>query len=218
MWGLPLFYAKLLAHPSVLESRPLNTVNTVPHCNMRQQKQELRRLMEAKRQEAALQFPDAAVTLRDHALKNITFPPACIVASYHKRGSEMDPLPLTDALRARGCVIALPVIDGKKSPLLFRRYEPSDALTPGHFGTQEPFAEAPMLEPDILLVPLLGFDRMKGRLGYGGGFYDRTINNLRQRKPIMAIGIAYNCQEVLEIPMGSFDARLDKIATDVGIF
>jgi 5-formyltetrahydrofolate cyclo-ligase len=193
-------------------------VTTPPFINVRQQKRELRRLMEAKRQDAAQQNPSAAESLRDIVLKALTFPPGSVIASYHVRGSEMNPLFLTDALHTQGHIIALPVINGRKAPLLFRRYQTGDALTLGHFGTHEPLSNAALVEPDILLVPLLAFDKHLGRLGYGGGYYDRTLANLRQRKKIMAVGIAYACQEIPDIPMSSYDARLDKVATELHIF
>lgn len=193
-------------------------MSNAPPSSLTLAKRDLRRAMEAKRQEANICCVQAGTALRDILLKTLQFPPHSIIASYYRRGTEMDLLALTDALRAAGHVIALPVINGKREPLLFRSYQPGDALAQGHFGTQEPLPNAPLVEPDILLVPLLAFDRQKGRLGYGGGYYDRTLNDLRQRKKIVAIGIGYACQEVLEIPMNSYDARLDTIATEKEVF
>lgn len=174
--------------------------------------------MEATRQNAARQNPQASAALCDIFIKNITFPPNSVIASYYARGTEMDPSSLTNILRTQGHIIALPVMNGKKAPLLFRCYESSSQLALGHFGVHEPLPHAPLAEPDILIVPLLAFDKMMGRLGYGGGYYDRTLFHLRQSKKILAIGIGYSCQEIPEIPMTSFDARLDKVATELQIF
>ncbi len=191
---------------------------TYPPIHLRQQKQELRRLLDARRREAAAQNPQAGLMLRDAILKNVAFPAGCTVAVYHARGTEIDPMPLADALRNQGCPIALPVIIGKKKPLLFRTYYPGDALELGLFGIHEPLPEAATTDPDIIFVPLLGFDNHKNRLGYGGGYYDRTLTQLRQRKAIIAIGIAYSQQEVAEIPAGLHDAPLDKVATELQVF
>ena len=92
-----------------------------------------------------------------------------------------------------------------------------DKLAAGAMGIMEPVAKAPLVEPDVLLVPLLAFDSRGYRLGYGAGYYDRTLTELRQRKKILAIGIAYAGQEVPEVPIESHDARLDKIATETKV-
>jgi 5-formyltetrahydrofolate cyclo-ligase len=85
-------------------------------------------------------------------------------------------------------------------------------------GIPEPLPTAPQLEPDILLVPLLAFDKNRNRLGYGGGFYDRTIAYLRQFQPLMAVGIAYSFQEVENVPTGTHDIALDQVVTEVNVF
>jgi 5-formyltetrahydrofolate cyclo-ligase len=182
--------------------------------DLRQQKKELRRMMETRRAEAFAQNPDAAIALRDNFLKTIALPPSGIISGTIARGSEMNPQPLLDALRMRGYHIALPVVKGKGTPLIFRLYNPGDELVLGAMNILEPTASVPAVEPDILLVPLLAFDRHGNRLGYGGGYYDRTLAALRAQKPILATGIAFACQEVAAVPVSSNDARLDKIVTE----
>jgi 5-formyltetrahydrofolate cyclo-ligase len=140
-----------------------------------------------------------------------------VVSSYCAFRDEMNPAPLAEALRAQGHRIVLPVVVGKREPLTFRLYQPGDELVKNFMGIREPVAAAPAVEPDILLVPLLAFDRQRNRLGYGGGYYDRTMASLRTRKPVLALGIAYAYQEVSRIPVGPNDIRLDKIVTELGI-
>ncbi len=140
--------------------------------------------------------------------------PGKTVASYLPQRGEINPEPLVAALRERGCAIALPVVTGKRQPLTFRAYGPDSALAPGLMGIMEPLPQAPPLTPDLFLVPLLAFDRQGNRLGYGGGYYDRTLNLARLCKPILAIGIAYSCQEIESVPHGSLDMRLDAFVTE----
>src|SRR6185437_3185172 len=109
-------------------------------------------------------------------------------ASYSAHGSEMNPSPLTDALRMQGHKIALPVVPGKDTALFFCLYATGDKLVTGPMGILEPTADAQQVEPDILLVPLLAFTHDHHRLGYGRGYYDRTLKVLRAKKPVIAIG------------------------------
>ncbi len=141
-----------------------------------------------------------------------------VIASYVAAHQELDPAPLTDLLRLRGHKIALPVVVGKAAPLVFRLHEPKDLLIPNAFGILEPSLAAQAIEPDLLLVPLLAFDKARQRLGYGGGYYDRTIAELRQRKTLRVIGIAYSFQEVDEVPVGPNDIPLDLIVTERDVF
>jgi 5-formyltetrahydrofolate cyclo-ligase len=182
---------------------------------LRSEKRALRRTMELRREQAHAKNREAAFALRDNFLKNISLSPRCVIASYSACGSEMDPAPLVEALRMQGHAIALPVVMGKTIPLVFRIYERGDPLVPGVMDIPEPIASACLIEPAVLLVPLLAFDQRKYRLGNGGGYYDRTLTELRSRKDILAIGIGYAAQEVPEVPAGPRDARLDKIITEI---
>jgi 5-formyltetrahydrofolate cyclo-ligase len=126
--------------------------------------------------------------------------------------SEIDPRPLLLALHARGQALALPAV--VPPDLVFRAWAPGEPLERKPFGLSEPSAEASRRPPRILLVPLAAFDRAGGRLGYGRGYYDRTLAALRAQGPAVAIGFAFAAQEVPEVPMGSGDERLDAVVTE----
>lgn len=156
----------------------------------------------------------AGAALRDAVLAASPPPPGAIVAGFWPMGAEIDPRPLMRALHARGHAICLPVTPRRGLPLAFRRWAPGDALVPGPMGTSQPAPEAPSATPDWLIVPLLAFDRAGRRLGYGGGYYDRTLAGL---PGATALGIAYAVQEVQEVPAGPHDVRLRRIATEKGV-
>jgi 5-formyltetrahydrofolate cyclo-ligase len=140
-----------------------------------------------------------------------------IVAGFMPMKSEINPLPLLQRLAAAGAALALPAVAGRGHPLVMRSYAIGDPLVAGVWGIREPAAQAPEVLPDILIVPLLAFDRRGHRLGYGAGYYDMTITALRARKPVVAVGIAYAAQEVTEVPITPRDARLDLVLTERGI-
>jgi 5-formyltetrahydrofolate cyclo-ligase len=127
---------------------------------------------------------------------------------------EIDVLPVLSVLAERGQVTALPAVVDRKAPLVFRRWVPGDALEDGLYGTRHPLAEAEAVRPVLLLVPLLAFDRKGVRLGYGGGFYDRTLAALRAVGPVVAVGVAYAGQEVDALPAEPHDERLDWVVTE----
>lgn len=139
-----------------------------------------------------------------------------VVTSYLAIGSELDPGPLAAALATLGATIALPVMAAKAAPLEFRAWTPGDPLVAREWGIREPAPDAPVVEPDILLVPLLAVDRCGYRLGYGGGFYDRTLARLRARRPVLAIGLAYPLQVVDAVPREVYDEPLDHLLTPTG--
>jgi 5-formyltetrahydrofolate cyclo-ligase len=141
---------------------------------------------------------------------------AGIVAGFSAIGEEIDPLPLLVSLGGAGHRLCLPTMPGKGLPLLFRSWAPGDATTAVVWGIREPPPSAPVLEPDVLLIPLLAFDARGNRLGYGGGFYDRTIARLRTLKPVVTIGIAFDEQRVDAVPHAGYDQRLDWVLTPVG--
>jgi 5-formyltetrahydrofolate cyclo-ligase len=137
-----------------------------------------------------------------------------IVSGYWPSRDEIDPRPLMAALHHRGHVCALPVIAGAAIPLVFRRWAPGDALVAGGYDIPVPSESAPQLAPGLLLVPLLAFDRTGARLGYGGGFYDRTLDASRAVGPVLAVGLAYAGQMVAGVPCEASDQRLDWIVTE----
>jgi 5-formyltetrahydrofolate cyclo-ligase len=140
-----------------------------------------------------------------------------VVAGYWPMGDEIDPRPLMLELAKRGCRLALPVVTARGQALEFRTWAPGDELEPGPFGTVHPLASAPHAVPTVLLVPLLAFDRLGFRLGYGGGFYDRTLVSLRAASHLTAIGVAYAAQEVPSVPRDKHDQRLDRVVTEAGV-
>jgi 5-formyltetrahydrofolate cyclo-ligase len=137
-----------------------------------------------------------------------------VVAGFWPMAEELDIRPLLMELANQGCQLALPVVVAKKQPLVFRAWRPGDPLEAGAFGTLQPSAKRAVVEPDTLIVPLLAVDEEGWRLGYGGGFYDRTIDALRARKRITTVGVGFNEQIVPEVPHDLNDQRLDWLLTD----
>ncbi len=142
------------------------------------------------------------------------FETPAVVSGFWPIRDEIDIRPLMLELHDAGCALALPVVQGRGKPLLFRAWQPGDALEQGVFGTLQPLAERDTLVPDALIVPMLACDREGWRLGYGGGFYDRTLLGLRARRTVTAVGVAFDAQLVDEVPHGPDDQRLDWLLTD----
>ena len=140
--------------------------------------------------------------------------PGTIVSGFMPLKSEINPLPLLQKLAEAGARLALPAIAGRGKPLIMRAWEFGAPLDRGQWGIREPKPEAPEVDPDILLVPLLAFDRAGYRLGYGAGYYDMTIHRLRALKPVTAVGIAFAAQEVPKIPTTPRDECLDLVLTE----
>jgi 5-formyltetrahydrofolate cyclo-ligase len=137
-----------------------------------------------------------------------------IVSGFMPLKSEINPLPLMRRLAEKGARLALPVVVGRGKPLIMREWGFGEPLAAGVWGIRQPKPEAAELQPDILLVPLLAFDRAGYRIGYGAGYYDLTITQLRARKPIQAVGIAFAAQEIAAVPATPRDARLDLVLTE----
>jgi 5-formyltetrahydrofolate cyclo-ligase len=137
------------------------------------------------------------------------------LAGYMPIRSEINPLPAMEEAAAHGPV-GVPVITGEGQPLRFSRWEPGCAMKDGPFGAQIP-ATDDFFDPEIVIVPLVAFDRNGGRLGYGGGFYDRTLQQLRARRATLAIGFAYAAQEAEALPLEPTDQPLDMIVTEQGV-
>ncbi len=137
------------------------------------------------------------------------------IAGYMPIRTEIDPLPAMAEAAAHGPV-GVPVIQGESQPLLFSRWEPDCALRDGPFGARVPAVDD-FFDPEIVVVPLVAFDRFGERLGYGGGFYDRTLEQLRTKRPTMAIGFAYSVQEAQALPLEPTDQPLDLIVTEAAV-
>lgn len=157
--------------------------------------------------------PALGTELTRHFLAHIHLPAGAVVSGFWPMGDEIDIRPLLAALAALGHPIALPVTGKRSEPLIFRAWRPGDAVLPGRFGTSHP-ADGAVLSPQVLLMPLLGFDRFGNRLGYGGGFYDRSLALL---PGALRIGCAYAAQEMPLVPTGPFDQKLNAIATELGV-
>jgi len=155
---------------------------------------------------------EAGQAMAARVLRNCPPPPNAVVSGFWPIGDEIDIRPLLHALHERGHLVALPVTPRRGEPLTFAGWQPGDALIPERFGTMRPIG--PPLVPDFLLVPLLAFDASGGRLGYGGGFYDRTLAALPNR---FRLGCAFAAQQVDAVPVGPYDIRLDAVATENGI-
>lgn len=160
----------------------------------------------------------ASVEVATRVLGAIDPPKGATVSVFLSIGSELDTSPLIQSLRARECRVALPCVEAAERPLVFRLWNDGDPLVEESFGTRAPAPEAEAVRPDILIVPLLAFDREGYRLGYGGGFYDRTLEELRAEKPVTAAGIAYAAQEVDAVPREATDQPLDWIVTEEKAF
>jgi 5-formyltetrahydrofolate cyclo-ligase len=158
----------------------------------------------------------AADAVAAHGLAFLPPKPATVVSGFASLPDEFRLWPLLRALSGQGYRLALPVMQGKGNPLIFRAWSPGDGMDSGVWGIAEPKADKAVLEPDILLVPLLAFDAEGCRLGYGGGFYDRTIHGLRAHKAVVAVGIAFDEQRVDAVPHLDYDERLDWVLTPSG--
>ncbi len=143
--------------------------------------------------------------------------PGCVVSGYVAIGSEIDAMGLLERFFERGFTIGLPLVTAAETPLTFLTYQPGDHLVKGDFEVFTPEHDVAKVTPSLLLVPLLAFDRRGYRLGYGGGFYDRTLAQLRQRGAIKAIGLAFGGQEVDAVPHGQFDQPLDGVLCESGL-
>lgn len=144
----------------------------------------------------------------------VPFGEGTIVAGYSPIRSECDPIPLMRSLAAKGAQLALPLVHAKDKELTFCEWRQGAPLVAGPYGILQPRSEAMPLEPDIVLVPLTAFDRRCRRIGYGAGYYDRTLADLRKRKVVVAVGIAFAAQEVEAIPVDEHDQRLDLVLTE----
>jgi len=175
----------------------------------------LRQAMRARRRDLARAQPDAAARAAG-ALPLDRLPAFASFSGYHPMGAELDPRPLMRRLAATGASLTLPAAESPDAPLVFRAWDLADPLSPDAVGVPAPPASARVVAPDLVIAPLLAFDRAGGRLGQGAGHYDRTLANLRAARPVFVLGLAYAGQELDHVPTEPHDQRLDAILTETG--
>jgi 5-formyltetrahydrofolate cyclo-ligase len=168
--------------------------------------------IDAERRRQTLARPGHAAALAAHATA-LALPPGAVVAGYWPIKSEADPRALMAALSGLGHPLALPCVVRRAAPLLFRCWQDGDPLGRGAYGTSEPLSSAAPVMPSVLLVPLLAYDPAGYRLGYGGGYYDRTL----AAQPVLAVGIAYAGQEIPAVPHEAHDLRLNAVLSETGL-
>jgi 5-formyltetrahydrofolate cyclo-ligase len=181
-------------------------------------KSELRSVLIAARAKAHTEEPNAGEALVHSAAQILLITDNPIVAGYIPFRTEIDPRPLMRALAAQGARLCLPRTPPRRAggnALTFNLCDPDDPdqLEKSTWGVMEPKAHLEQTRPDVVLVPLLGFDRAGNRLGQGQGHYDRTLEALRATGPVLAVGVAFAAQEVASIPIEPHDQRLDWIIT-----
>lgn len=169
---------------------------------------------ERRRQVAAEAAPSAPLQARDRFLAAIPRRAGAVVSAFWPLPDEFDTKPLMRALHDEGHPIGLPVVRKRGLPLTFRLWTPETKLQRGNFNVEIPGEECAECRPDILIVPLLAFDRRGYRLGYGGGFYDRTLATLRETGEPLAVGWTFAGQEIADVPHDATDARLDWVVTE----
>ena len=188
--------------------------SVMPNSSSAIPKTELRRQAIARRDALpAGERAQAAETIATRAFP-VAVAPGAIVAGFMPMKSEINPLPLMRKLAAAGARLALPVVAGQGKPLIMRAWAFGEPLIAGVWGIREPAPLAPAVAPDILIVPILAFDRAGQRIGYGAGYYDLTIAALRARQAVVAIGVAFAAQEIAAVPATSRDAPLDLVLTE----
>ncbi len=191
---------------------------TTPRIEMSDHKAVLRQQAVRRRRALAAEAPHAGRSIVQSFLET----PALVrtvekiesFAGYWPIRSEVDARPMMRHLQAMGLTGALPVVLAKEQPLGFRRWAPGDPLEEGAFGVSTPLAKAAAIRPDLLLVPLLAYDREGNRLGYGAGYYDRTLAALRRAGEVLCVGLAFAGQRIDRIPVEPDDEPLDWIVTE----
>lgn len=182
---------------------------------LQDEKKAARKAASSARKAAAVDAgPDAAGRMANLLIGAVSLDGVSTASGFLPIGSELDVRPLLARFLETGIDICLPVVAAKDRPLVFRRWREGDPMIEEAFGTRAPGPDAMELEPDLLIVPMLAFDRSGFRLGYGGGFYDRTLARLRSMKPVTAVGVAYAGQEVAHVPHDDLDQPLDWIVTE----
>ena len=178
-------------------------------------KTELRSIALAER--SALSQTQRQQAAQDIAKRPLPFAltPGAILAGYWPIKNEIDPFPLMTRLAEAGARLTLPVVAATNHPLQFRAWSPDIDMEKGAFGILQPPSDAQQLVPDIVITPLAAFDRSGHRIGYGAGYYDRSLVLLRLEKPVIAVGMAFSVQEVPHVPFEAHDVPLDFVLTEI---
>lgn len=180
-------------------------------------KSDLRARMKRKRVTLQSLYPRSGTQLAARFPAELLTRPGLVIAGYRPIQSEIDPTALMEKLKSRGAQLCLPVMAGDGLPLQFRFWSPGEELATGHFDVEEPLPTAMPAQPDIILTPLLAFDKKGRRLGYGGGYYDRTLKSVRAvNAHIVAVGLGYAAQQIPKVPTDSHDQSLDWVLTETG--
>lgn len=188
------------------------------HRDIATEKRRIRKAaLEIRAEAKAVTGPLAGDLLMAQFLENITLPPQSTVAGYWPMNDEISPVPLLKRLFKDGFPCSLPAVLAKGEALTFRDWRPDMELEDGPFGTSHPPSNSDVVTPGVLLVPMLAFDGHGYRVGYGGGYYDRTLIQMKtEGVPVLAVGMAYESQRVEAAPTGSLDQRLDWVITENG--
>ena len=198
---------------------PLSSDGSMTHATVASAKAALRLAVRNRRKALVLQHPEADWMAAELGVAAIDakfgLGAGKVVALYRAMGSELDPTPLAELLAARGWTLALPFCEDDHR-MTFRRWTVGDSLARDVAGLPAPEPHAEILQPDLIICPLLAFDRAGGRLGQGAGWYDRTLVELKASKEVWVVGLAYSGQEVARVPAEDHDQRLDAILTEAG--
>ncbi|MBT5433468.1 MAG: 5-formyltetrahydrofolate cyclo-ligase [Alphaproteobacteria bacterium] len=180
-------------------------------------KAELRAECLNKRKALHAALPQAGELACDHFLNAIGFPDDAVISAYLPVKDEFDVLPFAEVADLLGHIVGMPLVTAKATALTFLEWTPECAMVEGAMGIPTPPLDAAKVEPELLLVPMMAYDSDGFRLGYGGGFYDRTLAALRKRNPdTMAVGVCFAGLEVDHVPHDDHDARLDWVVTEQG--
>jgi 5-formyltetrahydrofolate cyclo-ligase len=183
-----------------------------------EQKQALRQEMLKRREKAFIAHPEAGQQLAQQLYALRLVHPPDVVSAYWPIRHEIDPRPFLESFHEKGGTIVLPVILAQAERLAFRLWTPDVSLRRSHWGVMEPPITCPQIEPDILLLPLLAFDQQGYRLGYGQGYYDRTVAHLRACKTVKVIALAFDEQEVSSVPHNAYDQKVDSVVTPTTLY
>ena len=178
------------------------------------QKNRIRAYSKKKRALLSASATSAAADLTENFMEALTIIGDGSIAGYWPISTEFDVKPLLQKLSCAGITVSLPAVISDQKRLVFQGWSENMQLVEGPYGTLQPVGSSALIAPDIMMIPLLAFDSAGGRLGYGGGYYDRTLAELRKEKKVIAVGIAYAGQEINEVPTCSSDQRLDWIVTE----